>query len=126
MLALLAVRKVFSLPFRGFRLFAPLLFEGLLANHRSLLAVSGRRYRDLTLFRSPARDILGGQFTQLLLRFGIVDSVGAPLQVLGLISQIDGSWRHGATQVEVTLGQGTDLLQSKQLAAPNCLGLAAF
>jgi hypothetical protein len=52
------------------------------------------------------------------LRFGIVDSVGVPLQILGLISQIDGLWKHGATQVEVTLGQGPDRLQSKQLTAP--------
>ena len=61
-------------------------------------AVSGPPYLDetLTLFFDlyRARDTLGGQFTQLLLRFGIPDSVGVPPQIVGLISQIDRARRH--------------------------------
>ena len=36
MLALLVMKKLFSLPFCGFRLLAPLLLKRLLAHHRSL------------------------------------------------------------------------------------------
>jgi hypothetical protein len=42
------------------------------------------------------RNIFGGQFAQVYLRFAVANIFGVPLTFGGLISQIDGAWRHGA------------------------------
>ena len=65
--------------------------------------------RPLRLFyafdlRCP-NDIFGGKLAKCCLCFRIDYGAGEPFALVGLTSQVDGSFGHGATSAEATLGQ---------------------
>jgi hypothetical protein len=85
---------------------------GFLLGTRTILPQAWRKGASIHFFGFDCRrflDILIGQFSQLYLRFGVDDILSVPPAFGGLISQINGAWRHSRPpDWKSTLGQRSE------------------